>query len=127
MVPFYMSKTLLFYNKTMLKDAGLARPPQSFDELMDFARRMGKGEKSGFITLNFDWLYWPLFAMNGVELMTQDMKAAAFHTPKAIEVLEKLAKATDKGGINKVSWTGRWVENNGAFAAGNVGMHHAHS
>jgi ABC-type glycerol-3-phosphate transport system substrate-binding protein len=39
----------------------------------------------------------------------------------------RLAKATETGAINKVSWTGRWVENNGAFAAGNVGMHHAHS
>ena len=29
--------------------------------------------------------------------------------------------------INKIAWTGRWVEPNGAFAGGNVGMLHAHS
>ena len=89
---------------------------------------MTSGEtSSGFMTLNFDWLYWPLFAMNGVELVTPDLKKAAFNTPKAAEVLDKLAKATQTNAINKISWTGRWVEPNGAFGAGNIGMLHAHS
>src|SRR6476661_7678116 len=58
-VPFYIAKTLLFYNKTMFKEAGLKEPPKTFDELMSSAQAMAKGEKTGFITLNFDWLYWP--------------------------------------------------------------------
>ena len=127
MLPFYISKTLLFYNKTMFKDAGLTAPPQSFEQMMEFAAKMSKGDKTGMLTLNFDWLYWPMFKMNGVELLTPDLKKAAFNTPKAVQVLDALAKATASGGINKVSWTGRWVEPNGAFAAGNVGMLHAHS
>ncbi|MBI3455589.1 MAG: sugar ABC transporter substrate-binding protein [Candidatus Rokubacteria bacterium] len=127
MVPFYISKTLLFMNNTMMKDAGLTRAPQTFDELMDYARKMTKGEKSGFMTLNFDWLYWSLFAMNGVELLTPDGRKAAFNTPAAVKALEALAKATVDGVINKVSWTGRWVEPNGAFAAGTVGLYQAHS
>ena len=126
-VPLYISKTLLFYNKLMFKEAGLIEPPKSFDELLEYARKMSKGEKSGFMTLNFDWLYWPLLAMNGVELLTPDLKKAAFNTPKTVEVLEALAKATQEGAINKISWTGRWVEPNGAFAAGTIGMLHAHA
>jgi ABC-type glycerol-3-phosphate transport system substrate-binding protein len=127
MVPFYVSKTLLFYNKTMLKEAGIARPPQTFDELLDAARKMTKGEKSGFVTLNFDWLYWPLLAMNGVELLTPDLKKAAFNTPAAVKTVEALAQATADGTINKVAWTGRWVEPNNAFASGTVGLYQAHS
>ncbi len=127
MLPFYVNKTLLFYNKTMFKEAGLAGPPKSFDELVQYAQKMSKGDKSGFLTMNFDWLYWPLFKMNGVELLTPDLKKAAFNTPQAVKVVEALAKATQGGGINKIAWTGRWVEPNGAFAAGNVGMLHAHS
>ena len=127
MLPFYITKTLLFYNKTMFKEAGLAEPPKSFDEIMSHARTMAKGEKTGLLTLNFDWLYWPFFKMEGVELLSADGKKAAFNTPKAIEVLDKLAKGTESGAINKISWTGRWVEPNGAFASGTVGMHHAHS
>ena len=88
---------------------------------------MTSGEASGFLTLNFDWLYWPLYAMNGVDLLSKDLTKPTFNTPKAIEVTDRLAKATEAGAINKISWTGRWVEPNGAFAAGNVGMLHAHS
>ena len=128
MVPFYITKTLLFYNKPMFTKAGLAGPPQSFDEILAFAQKMTSGDaSSGFMTLNFDWLYWPLFAMNGVDLVTPDLKKTAFNMPKAAEVLDKLAKATQSNAINKISWTGRWVEPNGAFGAGNVGMLHAHS
>ena len=127
MLPFYISKTLFFYNKTMFKEAGLSGFPQNFEQLMDFSTKMAKGEKTGMLTLNFDWLYWSLFKMNGVELLTADNKKAAFNTPKAVQVLDALIKATNNGGINKVSWTGRWVEPNGAFAAGNVGMLQAHS
>ena len=127
MLPFYITKTLLFWNKPMFQEAGFAGPPKTFDEIMQYAANDGNGEKTGFLTLNFDWLYWPLFAANDVELLTPDGKQAAFNTPQAIELLDKLAKATESGAINKVSWTGRWVEQNGAFAAGTVGMHHAHS
>lgn len=127
MLPFYITKTLLFFNKPMFQRAGLSGPPQSFDQILEFAGKMGQGDASGFLTLNFDWLYWPLFAMNGIELLTPDLRRTAFNTPKAIEVVEKLARASDTGAINKISWTGRWVEPNGAFAAGNVGMLHAHS
>jgi ABC-type glycerol-3-phosphate transport system substrate-binding protein len=127
MLPFYVAKTLLFYNKTMFNEAGLTGPPQNFDQMMEYATKLSKGDKTGFVTLNFDWLYWPLFKMNGVELLTPDLKKAAFNTPKAVHVLESLAKATGNGAINKISWTGRWVEPIGAFAAGNVGMFVAHA
>ena len=127
MLPFYIAKTLLFYNKAMFTEAGLDRPPASFEDLMGFAKRMAKGEKTGFLTLNFDWLYWPLFKMNGVDLLTPDLKKPAFNTPQAVAVLERLAEGTDSGAINKISWTGRWVEPNGAFAGNTVGMLHAHA
>ncbi|HEX2889592.1 sugar ABC transporter substrate-binding protein [Vineibacter terrae] len=127
MLPFYITKTLLFYNKTLFTAAGLPGAPRSFDEILDAAARITKGDDSGFLTLNFDWLYWPLFAMNGIELLSKDLKKPTFNTPVAAGVVERLAKATAAGAINKISWTGRWVEPNGAFATGKVGMLHAHS
>ncbi|SEE95701.1 carbohydrate ABC transporter substrate-binding protein, CUT1 family [Rhizobiales bacterium GAS191] len=127
LLPFYVAKTLLFYNKTMFKEVGLEGPPQSFDDIIGFSQKLAKGEKTGFLTLNFDWLYWPLLKMNGVELLSPDGKKAAFNTPQTADALGRLAKATDSGAINKIAWTGRWVEPNGAFASGTVGMLHAHS
>jgi ABC-type glycerol-3-phosphate transport system substrate-binding protein len=90
------------------------------------AEKMTGGENTGFMTLNFDWLYWPLFAMNEIDFVGDDGKAA-FNTPEAVALVKRLADLTSKGVINKISWTGRWVEPNGAFAAGNVGMLHAHA
>ncbi len=126
MLPYYFSKSLLVYNKQMFSDAGISGPPQNFDQFIDYVGRLSGGEKSGFVTLNFDWLYWPLFAMNGVELLTPDLKEAAFNTPEMLDVLTRLSEATQAGHINKVAWTGRWVEPNNAFAAGDIAMYQAH-
>lgn len=127
LVPFYVAKTLLFYNKTLFAKAGITAPATSFDELMAHAAAIGGGDQSGFLTLNFDWLYWALIRMNGVELLTPDMKAPAFNTPAMVETIERLTKGTAGSAINKISWTGRWVEPLGAFASGQVGMLHAHA
>ena len=127
MVPYYVSKTLLFWNKTRFKEAGLDKPPASFDEILAAADKIKGGEKTGMLTLNFDWLYWPLMMMNGIDLLSKDLKTATFKTTKAEEVLTRLAAATKSGAINSISWTGRWVEPNEAFATGNVGMLQAHA
>jgi ABC-type glycerol-3-phosphate transport system substrate-binding protein len=127
MVPYYVSKTLMFWNKTRFRDAGLDKPPTTFAEIMSAANKMKGGEKTGLLTLNFDWLYWPLMQMNGVDLLSADLRTPTFNTAKAAEVLTALAEATKSGAINGISWTGRWVEPNEAFATGNVGMLHAHA
>jgi ABC-type glycerol-3-phosphate transport system substrate-binding protein len=126
MVPYYVSKTLLFWNKTRFREAGSDKPPASFDEILAVANRIKGGEKTGLMTLNFDWLYWPFMQMNGIDLLSKDLKNTTFNTPRAIEVVTRLAEATKSGAINPISWTGRWVEPNEAFATGNVGMLHAH-
>ena len=126
-VPLYISKTLLFLNKRMMDEAGITEAPTNFDELMAAAEKMAGAEKTGFMTLNFDWLYWPLFAMNDIEFVNEEGTEAAFNTPEAVALVERLAAATESGAIDKISWTGRWVEPNSAFAAGTVGMLHAHA
>ena len=126
MVPFYTPSSVLFYNKILFKEAGISEPPKTMDELVAYAKKLTKGTVSGFLTLNFDWLYWPLFRANGVEILTPDGKKAAFNTPAAVQTLKTLAELTASGVISKVSWTGRWAEPNGEFGAGNAAMLHAH-
>jgi ABC-type glycerol-3-phosphate transport system substrate-binding protein len=88
---------------------------------------MTKDEKSGFMTLNFDWMYWGLFEESGVKLLNSDGTKAAFNTPKAEALLKRLADLTAKGAISTVSWTKRWAELNDAFAAGIIGMFNSNS
>ena len=73
--------------------------PRISTQIVDDAKKIaatGEG-RSGFITLNFDWLYWALFAMNGVELLNEDMTEAAFNTPEMLDALTRLAEATTVG------------------------------
>jgi ABC-type glycerol-3-phosphate transport system substrate-binding protein len=126
MVPFFMAPTVIYYNKLMFGEAGLSDPPETMEELYTYARKLTLDEAhSGFLTLNFDWHYWPLLRGYGVELLSSDNRKAAFNTPAAVRAVEALAELTQSGAINKLSWTGRWKEPNDAFAAGNVGMYHA--
>jgi ABC-type glycerol-3-phosphate transport system substrate-binding protein len=128
MLPYYFSKSLMIYNKNLFEAAELDGPPDSFDAILDAGTKVAAADegRSGFITLNFDWLYWPLFAMNGVELLNEDMTEAAFNTPEMLDALTRLAEATTSGAINNISWTGRWVEPNNAFATGDIGMYQGH-
>lgn len=127
MLPFYIAKTLLFYNKKRFAAVGLSEPATTFDGLMEQAKKLGGGQNSGFLTLNFDWLYWPLFKVNGIDLLTPDLKHTAFDTDATVALVERLAAATKDGAIDPISWTGRWVEPLGAFASGRIGMLNAHS
>ncbi|HEY1931350.1 MAG TPA: sugar ABC transporter substrate-binding protein [Acetobacteraceae bacterium] len=129
LIPFYVAKSLLFFNKPLFKKAGLDGPATTPDDLLSYAAKIGAGgnDQTGFLTLNFDWLYWALFRMNNVEFLTEDMKQVAFNTPQMAEVTGRFAKATAGTAINKISWTGRWIEPLGAFASGQVGMLNAHS
>ncbi len=127
MLPFYISKTLLFYNRKRFAAVGLSEPATTFDGLMEQAKKLGGAQNSGFLTLNFDWLYWPLFKVNGINLLTPDLKHTAFDTDATVALVERLAAATKDGAIDPISWTGRWVEPLGAFASGRIGMLNAHS
>jgi ABC-type glycerol-3-phosphate transport system substrate-binding protein len=127
MLPFYISKSLLFYSKDRFKAVGLTAPGDSFDDLMAQAMKLGGSSNSGFLTLNFDWLYWPLFKVNGIDPFSADLKHTAFDSDAMISLTEQLAKATSNGAIDPISWTGRWVEPLGAFSSGRIGMLQAHS
>ena len=124
MVPFFMAPTVLYYNKLMFREVGLSDPPETMEELYTYARKLTIDQAhSGFLTLNFDWHYWPLLRGYGVELLSSDSRKAAFNTPAAVQAVTALAELTQSGAIDKNSWTGRWKEPNDAFAAGNIGMY----
>ncbi|MFW5786301.1 MAG: ABC transporter substrate-binding protein [bacterium] len=127
MLPTYTPSSLLFYNKPIFEENGLSGAPETLEELLEYTRTIHENGDAGFISLNFDWLYWPLFRAAGVEILNDDQTAAAFNTPAAVEVLEQLAELTESGAIPEVAWTGRWAEPNGAFGAGGIGMHHGHT
>jgi ABC-type glycerol-3-phosphate transport system substrate-binding protein len=124
-MPAQWGKTLLHYNKPMFNAAGIDGPPKDWDELLaDIAKTTDPAkQRAGFVALNFDWSFWPLFAMHGIDLLDKDLHKAAFNTPKMKEVMTELAEATKRDEISKTSWTGRWVEPNSEFGDGRAAMY----
>ncbi|MFB7517736.1 extracellular solute-binding protein [Streptomyces sp. NPDC056144] len=46
-VPLYSMAYALYYNKQMFKDAGIAKPPTTWDEVVAAGKKLSKGGKSG--------------------------------------------------------------------------------
>ena len=86
LVPFYVAKTLLFYNKLMFKEAGLSAPPKSLDELLAFA---GDGERREDRLPHAELRLAVLAAHEDErhDLLTPDLRKPAFNTPAAAEPL----------------------------------------
>ena len=117
MVPYYVSKTLLFWNKTRFKEAGLDQPPESFDELLR-RRRQDQGRREDRHA-DAQLRLAVLAAVADERRRSADagsQEARPSTRPRRRRCSTRLAKATKSGAINKISWTGRWVEPNDAFA-----------
>jgi multiple sugar transport system substrate-binding protein len=48
-VPFESNATALFYNEDALKKAGVARPPETWDEVLSAGKKLSTGGQSGFL------------------------------------------------------------------------------
>src|SRR5216683_4028026 len=65
-VPFHNSTPLLYYNVEHFKEAGLdpAKPPRTWAELADAAKKLTKGDRYGFLMpAGYDYLGWLMEAL----------------------------------------------------------------
>ncbi|HMK00914.1 MAG TPA: extracellular solute-binding protein, partial [Reyranella sp.] len=66
-VPFHNSTPLLYYNVEHFKEAGLdpAKPPRTWAELVDAAKKLTKGDRYGFLMpAGYDYLGWLMEAFS---------------------------------------------------------------
>ena len=66
-VPFHNSTPLLYYNVEHFKEAGLdpAKPPRTWAELADTAKKLTKGDRYGFLMpAGYDYLGWLMEALS---------------------------------------------------------------
>ncbi len=66
-VPFHNSTPLLYYNVEHFKEAGLdpAKPPRTWAELADAAKKLTKGDRYGFLMpAGYDYLGWLMEALS---------------------------------------------------------------
>ncbi|MFT4416488.1 ABC transporter substrate-binding protein [Fredinandcohnia humi] len=97
-LPWYLSNSGLLYNKELLAEAGFDHPPATEEEAWEMSEVLY--EKLGVYgnTVSDIHLYLPL---NGMPLVSEDLKSAAVNTPEVVEVFKEFKERFDKGLIPK--------------------------
>jgi multiple sugar transport system permease protein len=109
-IPISVDDRALYYNKGMLRRAGLVdergepRPPRDWDELREYACRLTERDDQGRLkVLGFapmygnSWLY--MFGwLNGGEFMSADGKRCTLNDPRIVEALRYVVDVYDDAG-----------------------------
>jgi sn-glycerol 3-phosphate transport system substrate-binding protein len=107
-VPFQRSTIVLYYNKELLKAAGLDpnKPPATWAEMADYAKKLTVKDASGKVTQHgvqipssgFPyWLFQGLAIENGVVMANDAGNAVKFDDPAVIEALQYWIDLTKQG------------------------------
>jgi sn-glycerol 3-phosphate transport system substrate-binding protein len=107
-VPFQRSTIVLYYNKELLKAAGLDpnKPPATWTEMADYAKKLTVKDASGKVTQygvqipssGFPyWLFQGLAIENGVVMANDAGNAVKFDDPAVIEALQYWIDLTKQG------------------------------
>ncbi|TBL79014.1 ABC transporter substrate-binding protein [Paenibacillus thalictri] len=127
-VPISGGVAALYYNEDLFKQAGLTRAPESWEEIVEYAKKLtdpAKGQwglllptKEVLFTNN---LWAPFLWQAGGDYFTPDMKHAAFNSKPGVEALQLWVDLVQK---HKVTPLQQMDENliTQTFATGKIGM-----
>ncbi len=119
----------LYYNKSLFRKAGIARPPRTYDELLADCKifkskgilPLAYGDRDGYSTDNwvtYDYASW--MAPNDIALVNAGkMKYAS---PKLVKPLEQLVKFKQQGCVNADASTHENNDANSYFTSGKAAM-----
>ncbi|NOU93965.1 extracellular solute-binding protein [Paenibacillus sp. LMG 31456] len=127
-VPISAGVAALYYNEDLFKQAGLTKPPETWEEVVEYAKKLTDPSKNqwGLLLPTKEVLFtnnqWSAFLwQNGGDYFTPDMKQATFNSPKGVEALQLWVDLVQK---HKVTPLQQMDENTitQTFATGKVGM-----
>lgn len=95
-LPFNNSTPVVFYNKDILRQAGLEpKAPETWDELVEMAIHLrdwaAKERIRNFVPINMrnhDWMLKGFILQNGGQLMNEDYTVCLIDQPEAVEAIE---------------------------------------
>ncbi len=131
--PYELASYAMLYNKRLFDEAGLDAPPTTWDETIDYAKKLtdpAKGQQGiGLITSWQNGTIHPFLswaASNGVELMEEGSTTATnLDDPKMLEVAKFYQELVESGAVDtslnasNAQSTGDYLQN---FAAGKTAM-----
>lgn len=101
-LPYLRSTPLLYFNKTLLKEAGLdPNGPKNWQEFEEYARKLTVKDQRVGMTLPPDiWYYEAFVAQGGGKMISEDGKKAEFNSQAGIDALKFWLKLKNEGVIN---------------------------
>lgn len=104
-LPLDTNTTALIYNKDLFKQAGIARPPKTFDEFVSDIKKLtvkkdGKTTRYGFAMSCTDpWCFMPFIWSNGGAITNADYTKASGYLDSAatVKAMETVAQLSQEG------------------------------
>src|SRR5690606_35464534 len=127
-IPFNSSNAILYYNKDMFREAGLdpERPPRTYSEFREYARRMTGNGKYGFGNYIYGWYFEQLLAVADAEYVNNGngrlapATAATFNNERGVAILQLFKDMKDDGSYLDTGRDGDALR--AAFVSGQVAM-----
>ncbi|MFS1009652.1 ABC transporter substrate-binding protein [Enterococcus casseliflavus] len=120
-IPLLVDNRSLFYNKTLLDEAGV-EPPTTWDELLDVAEKTTKWDGNTLVQAGFSLDDVGLFNMwlqqAGGSMLNTDNTATAFNSEAGMEVLDFWDKLMNEAKVYQQGFN----DGSDAFAAGKVAL-----
>lgn len=110
-IPFQRSTVVMYWNKQLFKEAGLdpERPPQNWQELVDYGRKLTKKDAAGNVTTwgvqvpssGFPyWLFQGFTTQNGALLMNEAGTQTYYDKPEVVQALQYWVDLSRKHGVH---------------------------
>ncbi|MDR3173906.1 MAG: sugar ABC transporter substrate-binding protein [Treponema sp.] len=118
--PWYATPNISVYNKELLAQGGLSKPPATFDEA--FTMAVDFRAKTGAYLLTPPSMFH-VFYNYGIPMVSADKKRAAFNTPEAVALVTRLRDLGRAGAFNTEpgSWD-NWDGDRQLYATGKLAM-----
>lgn len=93
-LPWYLSNGVILYNKDLLERAGFTEPPATEDEAWEMSAAIMEATGSYGNTIKDIHLFLP---RNGIDIVSEDFKSAAFNVPETVEIFKTFKERYDAG------------------------------
>jgi multiple sugar transport system substrate-binding protein len=104
-IPHYINQPLFYYNEKMLKEAGYDRPPETWQELMEYSEKLTTGDQFGFAAPLYqesDTLYYLMsYVYQAGGMMYDENNEPAFNSPETLEAFNFLIDLYQNGYMPK--------------------------
>ncbi len=118
-VPEQVNGLCLFYNKDLFKEAGLDpnRPPETWDEFVEYAKKLTNRQKNvfGFGMRNSLWWTLPFIYSFGGDILSPDLKKCALASEEAIAGFQFKVDLYAKYGVEGGAWRAGAIQDDMGF------------